>query len=236
MRGCAPRGIVPGHQVGRAQQLIGRVRHELLELPPRCARPQPVHPPSADSRVTWSSPISTPGQRTKVEPGRKSVRCSSGSAPCHGCAIRQEPQRSVTVTHGCSSDPTSACVSPAHARPGLPIFQAGVADNRAGMGRHRAQSAQFWLLLQGTCGLRRQIRAYSVGVSAHLAADISRWSLAGSGCRLHPPMLLFPQNRHDVVHDRQVCGSPSRSMVSRAWACPDAVVSWCAGPAPAYRL
>jgi hypothetical protein len=155
LRRCAPHGTVPGYQVGRARQLIGRVRHELLELPPRCARPQPVHPPSTDSRVTWSSPISTPGQRTKVEPGRKSVPGSSGSAPCHGCAIRQEPQRSVTVTPGCSSDPTSAYVSPAHARPGLPIFQAGDLGVRSACGKVRLPAVRNGLCRSLTAINRR---------------------------------------------------------------------------------
>ena len=52
------------------------------------------------------------------------ARCSGASA-CHICATRREPSRSMAVTHGYSTQPTSAYVSPAHGHSGLPTFQAG---------------------------------------------------------------------------------------------------------------
>jgi hypothetical protein len=126
VRRCAPRGTVPGPS-GRPCAAVDR------PSPSRTARtPAEVRPPAA--RASTLHRFSRHVVITHINPRPPDKGLSLAGNRCRAVADQpratdvpyaKEPQRSVTVTHGCSSDPTSACVSPAHARRGLPIFPAG---------------------------------------------------------------------------------------------------------------
>lgn len=72
-------------------------------------------------------------------PGQRAIKVATPEQylTVRACLPNKPAQVFSTVTPGCSSDPTSVCVSPAHARPGLPIFQAGDLGVRSACGKVR---------------------------------------------------------------------------------------------------